>query len=808
MTRNKLRNIFLFGIAFFVLFSGSTAKSYGQCGENEIRIANQRFNEGKVDELFELLLPCLNDFTKENKIQAIRLLSMAYIAVNDLDNAEKMVVELLKINPEYQANDIFDSPTFIALITEKQNSSDNLFDTEVVSASKQSQKLSEAPAIISIISAKQLKEFAYTNVAEALNSLPGIDMLNDYCMYNIGIRGVNGGNRAGSRIIKLMIDNQAVSFRSGSENFLGFELIPIDAIDRIEVIRGPSSALYGANAFLGVVNIITKNASQIQGGKFTAHTGILNKKLSYSQTMTIGNKVKNVDFVISGGVSRENRSGLKIKDVPGRRKYINYENKGKRISNEDDISRSYTLFGKLNFNLKKYGHLGFDVNYQGIDKSAQFVDWGALEKANRVSLKNFYIRTKYDKTFSKRIGWNVSCAYSNGRPSDNEILVSQVKVADYQTRKVGFYGIDVATELNYSINMKNKLTLGIDLSNDNHERQTFYRHNILHTFPSNDDVSTATGDVLSDTTFQNLGVYVQGIFYPFYKHRLIRLSSLGSTFGVRYDKHNIYGNVFNFRFGNVFKPFKNSYAKILFGTSYKAPSSTQLYTSLMVPGDLIGNENLKPETALTIEGELGGYIKEKISLEVSGYYNLINDKVELRPYSSNIMAKNTSEIKSSGFELRMQYHFGNIKSHVNYSFQRSTISRYDIYSERKIVVETNLYPTSIIKGGFHVSLPKFFSAINLEGEYTGQRAASAENTKTYAPEVYLTEDEKMYKLDSYFLLNLIVSTKRLQFFKGKETLLSLRITNILDAEYYYPGFNDFDIPGMPRYFDFKLSQQF
>ena len=141
-----------------------------------------------------------------------------------------------------------------------------LDDQSVITATKKEQKASQAPAIIMVITAQQIKERGYSTIGEALESVAGIDLIHDGLQYNLGIRGINGGMRAGSRIVKLMIDGQPVSYRPSSENLLGEELIPISVVEKIEVIRGPGSALYGANAFLGVINIITKKSQNFQPG--------------------------------------------------------------------------------------------------------------------------------------------------------------------------------------------------------------------------------------------------------------------------------------------------------------------------------------------------------------------------------------------------------------------------------------------------------------------------------------------------------------------------------------------------------------
>lgn len=89
---------------------------------------------------------------------------------------------------------------------------EDLMSIKVVTATKKVQELSESPSVISVITSEQIKYRGYNNIAEVLNSLSGIYVLNDHYQYNLGIRGVNGGMDSWSRVIKLMINNQPVSF--------------------------------------------------------------------------------------------------------------------------------------------------------------------------------------------------------------------------------------------------------------------------------------------------------------------------------------------------------------------------------------------------------------------------------------------------------------------------------------------------------------------------------------------------------------------------------------------------------------------
>ena len=171
-----------------------------------------------------------------------------------------LVLALLLVITSLLSQEIVDTTTEKRLDDLFNMSFDDLMDIKVVSASKKEQQISEAPAIMTVITALQIKERGYESLAEALRSVPGLSIWDDNLISSINIRGFNSV-RGWSRTIKIMINGQPVSFRTGSVNLIDEELIPIRAIKRIEIIRGPGSSLYGANAYLGAINIITKEPS-------------------------------------------------------------------------------------------------------------------------------------------------------------------------------------------------------------------------------------------------------------------------------------------------------------------------------------------------------------------------------------------------------------------------------------------------------------------------------------------------------------------------------------------------------------------
>ena len=136
-----------------------------------------------------------------------------------------------------------------------------LFDDipSVFTASKYEQKVTDAPARINIITAKEIESHGYQNLADILRSVPGFYTTYDRNYHYTGIRGFGIPGDYDTRILTL-VDGHRVNenIYDSSSTKRGF-VLDVDLIERVEIVRGPASSLYGSNAFFGVVNVITKN---------------------------------------------------------------------------------------------------------------------------------------------------------------------------------------------------------------------------------------------------------------------------------------------------------------------------------------------------------------------------------------------------------------------------------------------------------------------------------------------------------------------------------------------------------------------
>lgn len=150
----------------------------------------------------------------------------------------------------------------IGLLSSNAISQNVELDSSIVSASGFTQDIKEAPATINVISKKELQNKPYRDIAEAIADIPGVDLYaskGKTGSYNITMRGITG-------YTLVLIDGrrQGIGGEVGPNGFNEISnsfLPPISSIERIEVIKGPMSTLYGSEALGGVVNIITKKVS-------------------------------------------------------------------------------------------------------------------------------------------------------------------------------------------------------------------------------------------------------------------------------------------------------------------------------------------------------------------------------------------------------------------------------------------------------------------------------------------------------------------------------------------------------------------
>src|SRR5579863_2915733 len=173
-----------------------------------------------------------------------------------------------------------------------QISLENLMNMEVTSASKKEQKISQVAAAIYVISQADIRESGALNIPDLLRMVPGLDVAQiSSSAWAISARGFN--LQFANKLL-VLIDGRAVYTPLFGGTFWDTQDVPLEDIDRIEVIRGPGGTVWGANAVNGVINIITKKAADTHGGMLVAGGGNVDQEFGTAQYG--GDAAKNTDY--------------------------------------------------------------------------------------------------------------------------------------------------------------------------------------------------------------------------------------------------------------------------------------------------------------------------------------------------------------------------------------------------------------------------------------------------------------------------------------------------------------------------------
>ena len=371
---------------------------------------------------------------------------------------------------------------------------EELMKIEVTSASRRSQKLSEVPSAIFVITQDDIRRSGATSIPEALRMAPGVEVARvGTDKWSISIRGFNG--RFANKL-QVLIDGRSVYTPLFSGVIWSQQDTFIEDIERIEVIRGPSATVWGANAVNGVINIITKKAADTQGTLFTAGGGGFEQGFA---GVRYGGKInEDTPFrIYAKGFSRDNTHSLSGTNV---RDNWHSARAGFRVDHTRGIDQ-LTLQGDIFVN-----RIGDSLLQPTL--TAPFT---RLDVANSTE-KGGNIRLRWDRNFSDKSSIMLQTYYDRVYNQ----LTPWTKYAesfdvDFQHRLPLFSRHDVTWGLNYRLyNNKvaeTELTTFTPLQKTNHNFSAFIRDEIM-LLP--DKLSLSLGTRLDHNDFTGLEIQPSG----------------------------------------------------------------------------------------------------------------------------------------------------------------------------------------------------------------------------------------------------------------------------------------------------------
>jgi iron complex outermembrane receptor protein len=650
---------------------------------------------------------------------------------------------------------------------------EELIQQEVTIATKSNQKLSQTPSVVSVITAEEIKTMGYRDIFEILQTIPGFEVNQTRLGARaIGIRGVNN-SRQGGRLLVLLDGLTYNDIMYGTGLFFGSEF-NIDAIEKIEVIRGPGSALYGRNAFSGVLNIITKKAqsnNQLEAGasygSYTtfdgwANYGIKKDKFNanlmakYYQTESTDSKYNNGE----GGESIWN-IGHENYFINANAQYKNFQFFGSFTQRNDGTNTATTYGdfitdGSTQFNIGTYSLL-----YKKDIASNASINV-KLYGRNEYRSQEFEYTTPNTTDLYELAGIPFNYIYSQGAYAEpvfdaytygGEIEFS-IQLAKNNKLLTGvqtdFYGIKNAS-----------LRANLDLNSD--ELNAITNPNTGIQYTKEEMPLYESGWIINNGhEYTNIALYAQDVHYF--------TDNLSLTLGGRLDFDSEVGKSINPRVGLVWEPTNKSSIKLLYGKAYRAPTTSEQYKIL---GTDIGNAELKHEVINTTEFVFA-YQFDKIYTQTSLFYNILDDLILSQQSEENPALSsyyNSGQNVSYGVEFESKYKLNNkIYSFANYCY---TISEDNASGENDKTAHSNISTHKFNIGLNTRVLKKINWSILLL--YRGEIQKYLDQELDSTPP-YVSQDE----VGNFFLLN---STIIYTVFKDFD--LSLQGYNLLNTTYYY-----------------------
>lgn len=426
---------------------------------------------------------------------------------------------------------------------------DELLDLEVITASKKLQTLEDAPSAVYVITAADIRLFGATNLGEALRMVPGIEILQGGDQnYEITIRGISVTSYNTSDRILWLINGRSVR----NEAYGGVRLealnIAMDEIEQIEVIRGTGSALYGANAFHGIVNIITKPAAELGG---LSLEGIYGSYRQATANVRYGQQLmNNLHFKATFGYENLDQAEERFHGMSESRvdslKDIGYVegNKSCYQINRIDASLEYTTEQTSIAVSGGYADNMAD-HYYLIPGEMSFEDYYAqLDVSHGANSFRFYFSGQDD-----------------GEYDQNRFLKQvQTPLGPRDVTHDGFY---IRNNM-YDAEFQRSHSFGDDISI---VAGVSYRHN-----EATSRVFNLEGTEASETE-DLFAVFAQAEYSPREKLNLV--------LGGRLDDHTLVGSHFNPRFAAIYKPKEGHALRMGVGTATKSPNLLLSYNRVV-----------------------------------------------------------------------------------------------------------------------------------------------------------------------------------------------------------------------------------
>lgn len=456
----------------------------------------------------------------------------------------------------------------------------------VVTASKRDQSLEEIPVSVSLVDARTIEERNSVTIDEALRYVPGVNMVQS----QVNIRGMSGYSRGiGSRVLLLL---DGIPLLTGDTGEIVWETIPPFQIERIEVVKGAGSALYGSNALGGVINVITKQIKEGREGRLRAYGGLYDNPIYDEWRWSTKTRFLNglhASYSLREGSRAFLLSTSRMNDDGYR---------------ENDFYRRWNFFGKFQYDFSPYESATLSFNLLN-QKKGSFFWWRSLKQALqsdgdqshfRITTTRWNANVGYRKIVGEKFSYIAKGNFFKSFLQNDSLGV----LGSYSKAHTGFLEL----QGNFVPSASHILTFGL-VGNYNDIGAILY------------------GD------HSDVGVAL------YFQDEYLLNENLRLTGGARYDFQKVLGlraaSQLSPKFGLVYSPDKRTTIRASAGRGFRAPSLGEIYISAVTYAALVEpNPDLKPEHSWSFEVGGNRLLTDQVLVDAAVFWSEFFDLIEGR----------------------------------------------------------------------------------------------------------------------------------------------------------------------------------
>ena len=533
-------------------------------------------------------------------------------------------------------------------------------ETTIATASKQT--AAKAPAVVTLITSEDIKATGATNLVDVLEGVPGIHIRESQFGFRplVQFRGAKG-----TQTLLMINGNSTVDLVWNFGIF--WKGLPASVIERVEIIRGPGSALFGADASAGVINVITKTAANIEHSEIGVRVGSFDSKTAWMQH---GTNLNGYEIAVTANIS----------DTNGHNPFIETDGQTLRdqtFNTNVSLSPGNAHYGWRNedirFSLAKE-HWRLQTDYiRHSDLEVGLTGFGVLDPVTNGSDSRFNLDLLYNNAeFSDHWELNMDLRYQH---------IEYDSGNGFQERPPGYVdttGTYPDGQLNHQESAERRLiyeisTLFSGINNHSvrigagYTWQDLYsvNHKVNYGTASDGSPLPAGGPLvdISDSVYafapedtrEIAHIYLQDIWTITHNWEL--------TAGARYDEYSDFGGTFNPRLALVWQSSEKLTSKLIYGKAFRPPSYLELYdeTSFTTP-----NPDLEPERSETLELVFSYIAKKDLQLGLNIYKFDQTDII--RPTGISGQFQNTGDHSINGIEIETRWQASkSISVYANYT---------------------------------------------------------------------------------------------------------------------------------------------